>query len=531
VSELLQAQLLQPINVTPIQPRLAESNLLLAGRGGPGVLSFNEFNPLFERDRAVIQVSGFGGDRSTGGVEPVVAGLYRNVSFSAGYTGFQTDGFRVNSDQKDQIVHAFVQAEVTSGASVQAEFRHRETDYGDLTAGFFPEMLQPSVRQRSEGDTYRLGGRYAFSPGSIVLGTLAYQQLRGRFTNPGAIEDVSDENAAGGELQYLFRSAFLDVVSGAGYFTLTGQRTITLPIPLVLKSEPGARHANGYAYAHAHLTPRLTVTAGVSGDTFRTSKDETLPDREQLNPKLGATWAPFQGTTVRAAAFRTLKRTLITDQTLEPTHVAGFAQFFDDPSASKIWRYGVGVDQRVSRTLFVGAEGTRRDLTVAALDATSGAPVPVDLRWREWGARGYVFWAPHRRLALRAEYAFDRLLADELFNPGARSARTHRFPAGFAVFLPYGVSASASATYFRQEGTFVALADFGPPTFRAGADDFVIVDAALSYRLPGRSGVVSVSANNVLDQRFKYFELSVANNNPSVLPVRTVFARFTLAGP
>ncbi|HEX9244075.1 MAG TPA: FecR domain-containing protein, partial [Anaeromyxobacter sp.] len=31
VSELLQAQLLQPLNVTPIQPRLAESNLLLAG--------------------------------------------------------------------------------------------------------------------------------------------------------------------------------------------------------------------------------------------------------------------------------------------------------------------------------------------------------------------------------------------------------------------------------------------------------------------------------------------------------------------
>ena len=39
VSELLQAQLLQPINITPIQPRLAESNLFLISSGGPGGVS------------------------------------------------------------------------------------------------------------------------------------------------------------------------------------------------------------------------------------------------------------------------------------------------------------------------------------------------------------------------------------------------------------------------------------------------------------------------------------------------------------
>jgi hypothetical protein len=41
------------------------------------------------------------------------------------------------------------------------------------------------------------------------------------------------------------------------------------------------------------------------------------------------------GTTLRAAAFRVLKRTLITDQTLEPTQVAGFNQFFDDANLTE----------------------------------------------------------------------------------------------------------------------------------------------------------------------------------------------------
>ncbi len=39
VSELLQSQLLQPLNITPVQPRLAESNIFLFDWAGPGDLS------------------------------------------------------------------------------------------------------------------------------------------------------------------------------------------------------------------------------------------------------------------------------------------------------------------------------------------------------------------------------------------------------------------------------------------------------------------------------------------------------------
>ena len=47
VSELLQSQLLNPLNLQPIQPRAAESNLLLISAGGPATASYNEFNSLF----------------------------------------------------------------------------------------------------------------------------------------------------------------------------------------------------------------------------------------------------------------------------------------------------------------------------------------------------------------------------------------------------------------------------------------------------------------------------------------------------
>src|SRR5207244_8514945 len=90
VSELLQSQLLQPLNMTPIQPRLAESNLFLISAGGPGSLSFNEFNPIFNRNGITLLTTGLVGGNDTDAAEGLLAGIYRNVSSILGYTPFAT---------------------------------------------------------------------------------------------------------------------------------------------------------------------------------------------------------------------------------------------------------------------------------------------------------------------------------------------------------------------------------------------------------------------------------------------------------
>jgi tetratricopeptide (TPR) repeat protein len=107
VSELLQSQLLQPLNMTPIQPRLAESNLFLVSAGGPAGVAFNEFNPLFNRDGITLQASGLAGENSTYAGEGVLSGIFKKASFSLGGFHFQTDGWRRNADQNDTIATAF----------------------------------------------------------------------------------------------------------------------------------------------------------------------------------------------------------------------------------------------------------------------------------------------------------------------------------------------------------------------------------------------------------------------------------------
>jgi outer membrane receptor protein involved in Fe transport len=268
----------------------------------------------------------------------------------------------------------------------------------------------------------------------------------------------------------------------------------------------------------------VTFILGASGDIVSGDAPD-FEDKSQFNPKVGVLWNPFPSTTVRAAAFRVLKRTLITNQTLEPTQVAGFNQFFDDLNGTEAWRYGGAIDQKFTNDLFGGLELSQRDLNVPFFDfADPENPVVREEDWRERLGRAYLFWTPHAWVALRLEYMIERFTSDGmLLQP--RELDTHRVQVGIGFFHPSGFSASLRATYFNQDGTFV-LQD---GSVRDGRDDFWTVDAGISYRLPKRYGFITVGATNLFDTNFKYFDRDL--NNASIQPTRTIFARLTLALP
>jgi hypothetical protein len=214
------------------------------------------------------------------------------------------------------------------------------------------------------------------------------------------------------------------------------------------------------------------------------------------------------------------------DQTLEPTQVAGFNQFFDEASGTRSWRYGVGLDQRLGAGLFAGVEGSMRKLEVPF---TATGPSGTDLlesHWQEYQARGHLLWAPRPWIAARLEYTFDRWVRDPLAASGIRWANTQRLPLGLAFFHPSGLGATATATWLDQRGAF---GDFEP--FTDGSNSFVLLDAGVSYRLPRRYGTVSLTGTNLSNRSFKFVDGAVNNTNPAVLPARAVFARITLAGP
>jgi hypothetical protein len=147
-----------------------------------------------------------------------------------------------------------------------------------------------------------------------------------------------------------------------------------------------------------------------------------------------------------------------------------------------------------------------------------------DVDGNEYLGRAYLFWTPHRWLALRAEYIFERF-EREVLTP--RELDTDRVPLGFGFFHPSGVSASLTATYWDQEITSTEF--FDNTVLRSDSDEFWTVDAAVSYRLPKRYGIISVGATNLFDEEFNFFEVDF--ENPTIQPTRAVFVRVTLAFP
>ena len=564
VSELLQAQLLQPITVIPVRPESAESKLSILEGAGPATPSFNEFNSLFNRNRVALQMSGilginsrigdelidlFKGERhgrsnSDIGDELIVSGVYKNFSFSAGQFHYATDGFRVNNDLKQDIYNLFVQGRLSDKTSIQAEFRHKLVNYGDLSLNFLPGDVNSDKREKSQTSSGRFGFHHAFAPGSDLIGSFIYQRQDYSFDDPtpDPFGIRSMLKSYGTELQYLQRLDYLKLIGGLGFFKTTTEEEVAATVPspppdpplsTISYTDSSIHHTNLYLYSYIDYLNKLTLTLGGSADF----NQGLVEDRHQFNPKVGLAWHPIHETTLRAAAFRTLKRMLITDQTLEPTQVAGFSQFFDDPDRTGAWTYGVGIDQKFSRNSYGGAEYYKRDLNVPfqAFCLPPICDVPTmnmsQTDWKEQEARAYLYVTPHPWLGLSTEYLYEKFTRNPWFTAGILNVETHRIPLGIGFFHPSGFSARLKATYIHQKGTYQSSGSSAPdplsiPTTR-GADAFWIVDTGISYRLPGRLGIISLMAKNLLDDSFKYQDTDPVS--PVMQPRRTVFLKITVA--
>ncbi len=383
-------------------------------------------------------------------------------------------------------------------------------------------------------ETFRLGGRHTFSPRSVLLVNATYANtddlvtIDGFFGPDSSLSSKLAQEAYGVEAQHLFRSRFVDVTSGLGYFNIDGETLQAFSFgPGIVEESPPIPGAYDHfnAYAYANFKPHATVTLTAGGSYDQVEGDLAEDERDQFNPKVGLIWKPHPTTTVRAAAFKSLKRTLITDQTLEPTQVAGFNQFYDDADLTEAWRYGGAIDQEFGKHVLGGFEYSGRDLTVP-LYGLDGTVAKAD--WKERLTRAYLFATPHPWVGLRAQYLREHFERPEGLGVGFPELQTDRVPLGVGFFHPSGVTATVTATWWNQEGEFESFFDPTAPA-TPGSSEFWLVDATFSYRLPKRYGFVSVGVTNLFDEDFEYFEVDPAN--VTIQPTRSIFARVTLALP
>lgn len=528
VSERLQAQLLQPVNVNPVQPSLSLKRLNVVSSVGPGEAAFNEFTPLFERNKLQLTLAGIGGSNNTQGDEVALSGLADRFSYSLGQFHYQTDGFRENSDIEHDIYNAFTQIAITNKINIQFEYRRRETTQGDLQLLLDPDPMGTIQRRDLEHDIWRTGLHLSPLPGSDVIASLIYSDRReGLFKEDPDVRvtDVSDDRAGyNAEAQYLFQENGFNFILGGGVyrFDVDYERTInvepitiTLPPPFPPATIPGSittdeedyeiNGENLYLYMNIRFPARLVWTLGLSYETYE--RTESSSDVNRVNPKLGLQWDITDKLRFRTVFAENIKRLLAADQTIEPTQVAGFNQFFDDINGTLSKLSGAAIDATLTDRLYAGLEISCRDLSEGS-------------NREERQYRGYLAWTPHADWSFNAEYRFERDILDLEFDLDTISV-----PLSIRYFGSQGLYAKLGSTFVWQEEKTV----FGDRL----NDDFVVVDAAVGYRLPKRLGIISLEIGNLLDQEFRFRDAVFKTSDKfnvvqPFLPERTVLAKVIL---
>jgi Tfp pilus assembly protein PilF len=532
VSELLVSQLLQPANVMPVKPQLGQQNLVIAQRAGPSATSFDELHSPVVANGLTLKASVATGSQGTEGHDASLAGLHDRVSYSAGHFRFATDGFRENNDFEQAVANAFVQFRPTYDTSLQAELRSTRAEHGDLTAYFNRELYDATARFDEEADSLRFGAMHRLATKHTLLGSIVYQDVLASLRTPNAFATQSDRRDYNIDVQHLYGGGGLRIQSGA----LAAQQDQIVDTRFFVPGPPalGSQAQTGrqlalYSYAYFDPFPTLTVTTGISLDHV----DNTFAgaDEDAANPKLGVDWRPTPRTTVRAAVFETLYGSLSTSTQnvqprLEPVQIAGFTQLLFGGAADQATVRGVALDQELSPTLFVGWQAHSR--ATESILVRPADTLLVDLRERAQSA--YVYWLPSAQISVTAHYEHSRYNSEPYPLLGYSHMKTERLPVEIRYFMTGGLTIGARASQVQQEGEFQTgfpLSPFLPPPLAHGEDRFVVLDAFVGYRLPNRRGLLSLTADNLLDETFQFQD--VDPTNPSLFPERLISFRFTLA--
>ena len=569
-SELLQAQLLQPINITPVQPQLTGENIGILNNTGPGNLSANEYDALYTGNGAHIVLNGAYGSRDTKTDSAIVSGVYNNLSMSLGQFHYQTDGFRQNDDYQQNIYDAFAQYAFTPDFSLQVELKSENVRAGDV-AMRLNESHDTTLRQTIKQDTARIGGLYRIDSEQDVIASGFYTYRKdttgNHFVNLSSsnranwnISDPTTGTTSNGyqtEWQYMFHPDNFELIAGVGFLNLENKFIFNNdinffePPPLLRNSSTRQQYNtdrfNGYIYSKVHLIPSVITTIGISYDsvdnqinsfesitrnsTGTTRPFQTKPDvlkRDLFNPKFGITWNPLDSLTIRGAVFRTLNRQLAANQTIEPTQIAGFNQFFDENNDARAWRYGLGTDFNPVKNLFLGGEISWRD----SQQPLSDNGVIVNQNRAESSHLAYFYWTATEWMALRTEYRFDSIdrsyILRRTSSNNPQGIETHQVPISLNLFHPNGLFARISGTYVNQHVASVSSSIVNPLNYRS--EDFWTFDTAIGYRMPKRLGTINFEVRNLFDNKFNYqsnFDASGPQISPFV-PERQLFVKLNL---
>ena len=561
-SELLQSQLWQPLSAYPLQPQLSESNISFVEGAGPQTAGLNEYHSLFTQDGIYASLDGYGGGDGTWSEDVTGSFLAGPLAVSLGQFHFESDGWRPNSWQEQDILNGLVQWQLSPSTSFQFEASTLDWDQGDLS----PHFSQPLVNvtgQVIEQDTYRVGMRHKFNAdlAMIVSGVqqdrVDDQALEVPFS---AIDSELTTEAASMEVQFIQKARAMNFIYGVGSTQYEVSNSIGNVIEIPDVNVPGFSNRiladnsilnkpeqyNAYFYMLGDWFDSVDLEAGLSfisvDQKYNTSTNQSMqlvdtngnvifdsgPGIPQLSqveidetvwlPKIGFSFDLTDLLQLRMAYYRTYKGYYAAEQSIEPTTFLGFYQVFSESTGSEGENLSVGLDRRYSDTLSYGISYINRDINLDIPSDVSG--IPDTYSSDEDIADAYFQYIPSKQLSISLNLIWDRRSTIEVSSALA-PLKVDRYSAPIEIkfYSNNGTTFKVTQTYYKQQlSNFIASDNQEKSTWVTGI--------AAGYRFPRHFGAMEFGVVNLFNEEAEY-----VNNDASTLafyPGRIWFTAFNI---
>ena len=475
---------------------------------GPSLLSNDEYSPLFHRNTINLLADGVVGGEQTFGDDLVAFGVYDKFSFSLGQYYYATDGVRENNDLDQQLYNAFAQYRLTPSTNIIFEYRDNEKEFGDRTILFDSSVYDDAIRQQNNITSWRIGGHHELKPGSDIITTIVAQEvdtdMNGNY-DYGSIAYQRDIDSVGGEIQHIYSSSFFRSVIGASYSDSELLEEYSIDGFLLADPESfDTYYTSYYGYGYLPLFSSITLTTGLNYS--RIDNGEIHVQAHKGSPKMGLVWQPTPDTSIHLAWLKGISRTFISDQTIEPTQVAGINQFYIDPLGTESELYGFGLNHEISSQLFSGVSYVYRNLKVPyKYNHFDGTIENYRADWKEHLAKLYLNWLPQTTISVSTEYLYEKFDRGEDFfgEDFFEQLETHKGKMQLAWFDQSGFRAKCSATFVHQQGTFVDR-DSYPYILETqeDSDSFWLIDGSIGYQLPKTYGLINLQIKNLFNADF-----------------------------
>jgi len=563
-SEILQARIYQPANVNAARPDLVNQTV-----------SLNEYTALFDRPRlrayggatygqtdtdlgdlvpsgslclvpggAILPCSDALGLDDSGLWEGDVTGAVNGDKYAGAlsYQKSHDDGFRANNETQIVNYRGFFEYSPDYKDSFQVNVQLGSKESGDLPLPDAPVSPQ-YIGLDTEFTNIGLGYHRILSPSAHLAVSAIYNETEQETTDQfSGIKGTGTLKGPQVEVQSVFGMGMkMSWIVGAGGF----DGTVELEGPGDTLSHDDT-FVNGYAYVKfSHLGP-VEITAGGSVDhvnspsgllvleNSRITQAEIGFSETKFNPKLGVSVYLPSKTVLRAAGYYRTAPSIGRIQSLEPTQVAGFNQFFDEAGGTRSLSYGFGADQEFTHYLFGGFSFLRRDLNIPYAYCTTGDPfsgcafqtadeiLHQDSTDDYWNA--YVNTALGKFVAAGVEYTQEQFDFEVGFTtsplPFKDFVEREKLKPQVRMFLPGGFFAAASGTHYDEHvHQFDDLSSSARTTIESS---FWIADLLVGYKFPKRYGSVVLEARNLGDREFGFYDRALEE---TVIPARTIALR------